>query len=78
MHTTVHLSAYCTRWYRCTCQVQPRVYLILMSVAMMVCAIVVLILDRDLPTELLGSAAFLGGVAVLVNAVLDLTGNGKD
>jgi hypothetical protein len=49
-----------------------------MSVAMMVCAIVVLILDRDLPTELLGSAAFLGGVAVLVNAVLDLTGNGKD
>lgn len=45
---------------------------------MMVCALVVLILDRDLPTELLGAIAFLGSVAVLLNAVLDLSDNGHD
>jgi hypothetical protein len=57
---------------------KPRVYLILISVAMLVAAIVVLILDRDLPTELLGSIAFLGALAVLLNAILDLAGNGKE
>lgn len=57
---------------------KPRVYLILISVAMMVAAIVVLIINRDLPTELLGGIAFFGAIAVLLNAVLDLTGNGKD
>lgn len=49
-----------------------------MAVAMMVCAIIVLVLNRDLPTELLGTVAFVGSVAVLINAVLDLTGNGHD
>lgn len=57
---------------------KPRVYLILISVAMLVAAIVVLIIDRDLSTELLGSIAFLGALAVLLNAILDITGNGKE
>jgi hypothetical protein len=57
---------------------KPRIYLILISVAMLVTAIVVLIINRDLPTELLGSIAFLGALAVLLNAILDITGNGKE
>jgi hypothetical protein len=58
--------------------VKPRVYLILISVAMLVAALVVLIINKDLPTELLGGIAFLGALAVLLNAVLDITGNGKE
>lgn len=55
-----------------------RVYLLVIAVAMLVAAGVVLVLNRDLPTELLGSIAFLGGAAVLINLILDLTGNGDD
>jgi hypothetical protein len=58
--------------------VRPRAYLLLISVAMMAGAVVVLILNRDLPSELLAAIALLGGVAVALNAVLDITGNGKD
>jgi hypothetical protein len=57
--------------------VRPRLYLIVIAVAMMAAAIVVLILNRDLSTELLGAIALFGGLAVLVNAILDLTGNGN-
>jgi hypothetical protein len=56
---------------------KPRAYLILISVAMMTAAIIVLISDQNLSTELLGSIAFIGGLAVLINAILDLTGNGN-
>jgi hypothetical protein len=59
-------------------KIKPRIYLILIAVAMMVAAIVVLILNRSLPTELLGGIAFLGALSVLLNAVLDITGNGKE
>jgi hypothetical protein len=45
---------------------------------MVAVAIVVLVLNQDTSTELLGSVALLGGVAVVVNAILDLTGNGKN
>jgi hypothetical protein len=55
---------------------RPRVYLIVWGVVMMALAVVVLLLDQDTSTELLGSIAFIGGLAVVVNAVLDLTGNG--
>jgi hypothetical protein len=34
-------------------------------------------MDMSTSTELLGSAAFLGGVAVLINLFLDMFGNGK-
>jgi hypothetical protein len=44
---------------------------------MIAAAIVVLVLNQDTSTELLGGVAFVGGVAVVVNAILDLTGNGK-
>jgi hypothetical protein len=58
--------------------IKGRIYLILIAVAMLVAAGIVLVLNRDLPTELLGSIAFLGGVAVLINVILDLTGNGAN
>jgi membrane protein implicated in regulation of membrane protease activity len=57
--------------------VRPRVYLIVWGAAMMAVAVVVLVLNQDTSTELLGSVAFVGGLAVVVNAILDLTGNGK-
>jgi hypothetical protein len=44
---------------------------------MMAAAIVVLVINQDTSTELLGGVAFVGGAAVVVNAILDLTGNGK-
>jgi hypothetical protein len=56
---------------------RARVYLIVFSVAMMSAAIAVLVMNQDTSTELLGSVAFLGGLAVLINAILDLTGNGN-
>jgi hypothetical protein len=56
---------------------KPRAYLILISVAMMTAAIIVLVANQNLSTELLGSIAFIGGLAVLINAILDLTNNGK-
>jgi hypothetical protein len=55
---------------------KPRVYLLLIGVAMVAVCGVVLILNQDLSTELLGAVGFVGGVAVIVNAVLDITGNG--
>jgi hypothetical protein len=58
--------------------VKPRAYLILISVAMMVTSIIVLFINQNLATELLGTTALLGALAVLLNAILDLTGNGKD
>jgi hypothetical protein len=45
---------------------------------MMAVAVVVLILNQDTSNELLGAVAFVGGLAVVVNAILDLTGNGHD
>jgi hypothetical protein len=55
-----------------------RVYLIVLASAMMAVAVVVLVLNRSLSTELLGAIALAGGLAVLVNAILDLTGNGDN
>jgi hypothetical protein len=57
---------------------RARVYLIVGAVMMMSVGIIVVALNRDLSTDLLGGVAILGGIAVIVNAVLDLTGNGKD
>jgi hypothetical protein len=57
---------------------RPRVYLIVWGAAMMAAAVVVLVLNQDTSTELLGAVAFVGGLAVVVNAILDLTGNGKN
>jgi hypothetical protein len=57
--------------------VRPRLYLILIAVVIMAAAIVVLVLNRDLPNEILGAIALLGGIAILLNAMLDLSGNGK-
>ncbi|HEY1437351.1 MAG TPA: hypothetical protein VGG82_07600 [Casimicrobiaceae bacterium] len=56
---------------------KARVYLIVFSVAMMGAAVIVLVKNQSLSTELLGGVAFLGGLAVLINAVLDITGNGN-
>jgi hypothetical protein len=57
---------------------RARAYLLLIAVAMMATAIVVLILNRNLADELLGAIALLGGIAVALNAILDITGNPKD
>jgi hypothetical protein len=43
---------------------------------MMAGSIVVLVLNRNLATELLGAIAFLGSVAVLLSAMLDLNNRG--
>lgn len=43
---------------------------------MMLAGGVVLALNQNLSTDLLGGVAVLGGIAVIVNAVLDLTDNG--
>jgi hypothetical protein len=57
--------------------VRARVQLIVAGAAMMGAAVVVLVLNQGTSTEILGSIAFVGGAAIVVNAVLDLTGNGK-
>lgn len=56
---------------------RPRLYLILIAAAMIAAAIVVLALNRDLSTDILAGIALLGGIAILTNAILDLTGNGN-
>jgi hypothetical protein len=55
---------------------RARIYLVLIAVAMLVVAAIVLILNTNTSTELLGSVAFLGGLAVLINLLIDLFGNG--
>jgi uncharacterized protein (DUF433 family) len=55
---------------------RARVYLIVWGAVMMGAATVVLVINQDASTELLGGIAFISGVAVIVNAILDLTGNG--
>jgi hypothetical protein len=50
----------------------------LIAAVMMGAAVVVLILNRSAATEILGSIAFLGGVAVVLNAILDLKGGDDD
>jgi hypothetical protein len=56
---------------------RPRLYLILIAAVMIAAAVIVLVFSRDLSEHLLGSIALLGGIAVLINAILDLTGNGN-
>jgi hypothetical protein len=56
---------------------KPRLYLVLIAAVMIAAAIIVIVLSRDLPEHLLGSIALLGGIAVLLNTMLDLTGNGN-
>jgi hypothetical protein len=50
---------------------------VLIAVAMLTVAAVVLVMNQDTSTELLGSVAFLGGIAILVNLFLDMFGNGN-
>jgi hypothetical protein len=50
---------------------------VLIACALIVVSVIVLIMDMNLSTELLGSAAFLGGLAVLINLLLDMFGNGN-
>jgi hypothetical protein len=45
---------------------------------MLVVSLVVLVMNQDTSTELLGSAAFLGGIAILINLFLDMFGNGDE
>jgi hypothetical protein len=56
---------------------RARIYLVLIACALIVVSVIVLIMDMNLSTELLGSAAFLGGLAVLINLLLDMFGNGN-
>jgi len=50
--------------------IKARIALILIAVAMMSCAAVVLILNQNTSTELLGSIAFLGALAVLITVLV--------
>jgi hypothetical protein len=47
-------------------------YLLIIGAAMAAAAIVVLILNRGLATELLAAIALLGSVAVIINTLLEL------
>jgi hypothetical protein len=57
--------------------VKARVYLILIAVAILVGGIILQITGHDFSDHIIGGIAILGGLAVLINAILDLTGNGK-
>jgi hypothetical protein len=59
-------------------RVKRLLYLILLAVAMLVLAGFVLVRDKSVDTELLGTIAVLGGVAILItNLPADGNGNGK-
>lgn len=48
------------------------VSLLVIGVLILVAALIVLVIHRDFSTDLLGGIAFLGGLAVIVNALKDV------
>jgi len=57
-------------------RLKREVGLILMGAAMLAVSIVVLVLNQNASTELLGAIGAVGGVAVILNAVLPANGGG--
>jgi hypothetical protein len=51
-------------------RVKANMALMLISVAMMAACIVVLILNQDLSTELLGATGFVGALAILITVLV--------
>jgi hypothetical protein len=51
---------------------------ILLGVAALTLAIIVLVLNRDVPSDLLAVLGLVGGAAIVVNALPDNGGNGKE
>jgi hypothetical protein len=56
---------------------RARIYLVVIAAAMLAVSVIVLILNSNTSTELLGSVAFLGGIAVLIILFLDMFSNGN-
>jgi len=56
-------------------RLKKQVYLIILGVVALVLAIIVLIQDQDLSTELLAALGLVGGLAIVINELPD-NGNG--
>jgi hypothetical protein len=52
-------------------------YMVLIGCAMLVVSAVVLALNQDTSTELLGAIGAVGGLAVILNAILPANGRGE-
>jgi formate-dependent nitrite reductase membrane component NrfD len=56
-------------------KLRREVYMLLLGVATMALSVVVLVLNRDVSSDLLAVIGLLGGVAIIINA---LPSNGND